>query len=81
VGAWYAYSDLPDWEPTFYGLAGDEPVPGAYTGEVSHAGFAYRSYSVYRPSTGAWYVDGELDPTYFGLPGDIPLVRPPTPTR
>ncbi len=61
-GAWYVEGG----PVTYLGLAGDIPVPGDYEGTGT------ADQAVYRP-TGGWY---DQATTFFGLPGDIPLVLP-----
>jgi hypothetical protein len=71
-GAWY----LPAATYSF-GIAGDIPVVGDWTGT------GYTKIGVYRPSTQTWYLDANGDGFYepgvdftgqFGLPGDVPIV-------
>jgi hypothetical protein len=72
-GTWY----LPNGTVTQFGLPGDLPVVGDWTGN------GVVKIGVFRPSTQAWYLDsngnGVYDPGVditgqFGIPGDMPVV-------
>ena len=51
------------------GLVGDIPVPGDYNGD----GITERA--VFRSTTNQWFVQGQAA-VAFGLPGDLPVLRP-----
>jgi hypothetical protein len=66
TGGWHRQG-----QPTRYlGLEGDIPVPGDYDGN------GVQDIAVWRPSTGAWYVDidGVVQVTYLGGQGDVPVI-------
>jgi hypothetical protein len=51
------------------GLGGDVAVAGDYDGNLT------ADLAVFRPATGAWYVDG-MSLVFFGAGGDYPLPLP-----
>lgn len=53
----------------FYGGPGDVPVPGAYDATTSSQA---SELSVFRPSTGQWFIKGHATPLQFKA-GDIPV--------
>jgi len=83
LGLWvygsYDFTFVPSDRFSFFGLAGDQPVVGDWTGN------GQARIGVFRPSEGKWYLDlnnnGQWDGVAggdgvfaFGLPGDIAVV-------
>ena len=51
----------------YYGTAGDIPVPGDYLGTGTEQD------AVYRPSRGAWFIQGLAPILFGGAPDDVPV--------
>jgi hypothetical protein len=62
TGGWYIRNQY----STYYGSAGDKPVPGDYNGDET------TDIAVFRPATGAWYIRNQFS-AYYGVSTDIPV--------
>lgn len=79
-GTWYIrlYANPSALIEQQWGLPGDIPVPGNYSGTVNPVtGLRITDYAVWRPSNGTWYVKpaNGAAPRFqqWGVPGDIPI--------
>src|SRR5205807_960962 len=80
TGTWYVYESSDPATPVVvpFGVTGDIPVPGNYSGSMNPmTGGPMTDFAVWRPSDGNWYIapsNGAASYNVpFGLPGDIPV--------